>query len=286
MVKSKKKKMPALLGGQALIEGVMMKGKDSYAMAVYNPGKKLITKKVKLPTTNNKFLKLPFIRGVVNMYEMMKIGIASLNFSASIAMPEEEETNNIFSTILSIAIAITLFMVIPAFIFNWLNESKIIEDLFTLNIVEGLIRFTIFIVFLLLMSLDKDIRRVFAYHGAEHKTVYAYEAQEELTVKNVKKHSRLHPRCGTAFIMLVLVLSIVIYSFFGRTGFPERILYKLVFLPVLVSVTYELVRVIIKLPKWLVKLLLAPGLFLQLITTKEPDSDQIKAAIAAIKKVI
>jgi len=285
MTKAKKKKMPDLLGGQALIEGVMMKGKDSYAMAVYNPDKKLIIKKVSLASKKNKFYEFPFIRGVYNMYVMMKIGINSLNYSAKIAMPEEKESNNVFSTIISVAIAITLFMVIPAFIFNWLNENKIIENLLTLNLAEGLVRFTIFISFLLLMSLDKDIRRVFAYHGAEHKTVYAYEAQEELTVENVKKHSRLHPRCGTAFIMLVLILSIIIYSFFGRTGFPERILYKLIFLPILVSITYETVRLIIKLPKWLVTFLLLPGLFLQLITTKNPDDEQIKAAIAAIKQV-
>jgi len=281
---SKNHKMPDMLGGQALIEGVMMKGKNSYAISVYNPDHKLISEKYDLAISQKSFLKLPFIRGIYNMYEMLKIGMASLNRSVAIAMPDEAESGTLFSTILSIVIVITLFMIIPAYAFKILSTYT--ENIALLNLLEGTLRIVIFLTMISLISLDKEIRRVFEYHGAEHKTVHAYEAGDTLTVDNVRKHSRLHPRCGTAFVMLVILISIIVYSFLGIPGFPARVFYKLGLLPVIVSLTYEIIRVVIKLPKTLTYIILLPGLALQLITTSEPDDDQMTAAIEAIKQVI
>jgi len=277
-------KMPDMLGGQALIEGVMMKGKNSYAISVYDPDKKLINEKYDLDLSNKRFFKLPFIRGVYNMYEMLKIGISSLNRSVAINMPEESDTSTLLSTIISLVIVISLFMILPAYVFKLL--SSITSNIALLNLMEGALRILIFLTMLSLISLDKEIRRVFAYHGAEHKTVHAYESGDKLTVANIKKHSRLHPRCGTAFVMLVIIISILVYSLLGIPDFPQRVLYKLLLLPVIVSVTYEVVRLVIKLPRILMYFILLPGIGLQLITTKEPDDDQIKAAISAIEQVI
>ncbi len=283
------RKAKELLGGQALIEGVMMKGPDSVACAVYNPDKELILKKEKFKPLSKKypFLGWIFIRGFVNLLEMMVLGFKMLTYSAEIAMPEESAKQSKYEMPLSIFVAViffvALFILLPASGFEQLKKH--VDNTVLLNVLEGLIRITIFFLYLLLINLSKDIRRVFGFHGAEHATVFAYEAGEELTVKNVKKYSVLHPRCGTSFLLVVLIVSIVVFTFLGRPELWQRVLYKLLLLPLVSGIAYEFIRLVNRLPRPLLLFFLWPGLLLQKLTTRRPDNDMIKAAIEALKQV-
>lgn len=283
------RKAKELLGGQALIEGVMMKGPESVAYAVYNPDKELITKKEKFKPLAKRYpvLGWVFIRGFVNLIEMMSLGFKMLTQSAEIAMPEEAASQSKYEMPLSIFFAllffIGLFVLLPASGFEQLK--KYTDNTLLLNVLEGLIRLTIFFVYLLLINLSKDIRRVFGFHGAEHATVFAYEAGEALTVKNVKKHSVLHPRCGTSFLLVVLVVSIIVFTFLGRPTLLQRVLYKILLLPLVSGLAYEFIRLVNRLPRPLLLFFLWPGLLLQKLTTRQPDDDMIRAAIEALKLV-
>lgn len=284
-----KKRSKELLGGQALIEGVMMKGPASVGYAVYDPQGKLVTKKEKFVSLRKRFpiLGVFFLRGFVNLLEMLVIGMRSITFSAEIAMPEEAAKQSKYdmpiSLALSLGLSFVLFIFLPATGFNYLKVF--IDNTILLNLAEGLIRITIFIIFLLLVSLTKDMQRVFAYHGAEHMTVHAYENNEELNVKNIKKYSTLHPRCGTSFLLIVMVVSILVFSFLGRPDLVHRVAYKVLLLPLVAGIAYEFVRLVCRLPKWLGGLILLPGLGLQKLTTRKPDAKMIEAAIKAIKLV-
>ncbi len=293
------------IGGQALIEGIMMRGPEDIAIAIRKPDKEILVKKERLNTLGMKykFFNLPFIRGMVGLIEAMIIGTKALMYSAEFLDDEEyEETKfekyinekhgdnaeNILiftSLILSFIIAVVLFMLIPTFLTS-LFKNKIESTLF-LNIVEGLIRIGIFLIYLLFISKLEDVGRLFQYHGAEHKTIHCYENEEELLVENVKKYPTLHPRCGTSFLFTVMIVSIIVLSFFGWPNPLKRFLTRLIMFPVVAGISYEINKIIGKSNSKLAYILSYPGLGLQkFATTKEPDNEQIEVAIEALKSVI
>ncbi len=286
-----KPKSEDIAGGQALIEGVMMRHGNRIAAAVRRPDKEIVFQEREyIPLTKRyKILGWMFIRGTITLFEMMIVGIKCLMFSAEVALSEEEKKPKgwemYLSFIISFTVAIFFFVVVPAFFFT---KIKIfVSNLILLNILEGCVRLGIFLCFLSATLLMKDMRRTYMYHGAEHKTVFAWEHGQELTVENVKRFSTRHPRCGTSFILFVMIVSILIFSLLGRPDFLHRVLYKILLLPVVAGISYEAIRFTGKYShSKLVQLLSWPGLMLQKITTREPSDDQIEVAIAAMKKVI
>lgn len=280
-----------IAGGQALIEGVMMRHGNKIAAAVRRPDKEIVFQEQEhIPLTKRyKLLGLMFIRGTVTLFEMMFIGMKSLMFSAEVALSEEERKPKSWemtlSIIISFSIAIFFFVVVPAFFFTKIKDF--VPNLILLNILEGCIRLGIFICFLCSTLFMEDMRRVYMYHGAEHKTVFAWEHGQELTVENIKNFSTRHPRCGTSFILFVMIVSIIVFSLLGRPDFLHRVIYKIILLPVVSGIAYEAIRFTGKHRSWQwVQLLSWPGLMLQKITTREPSDDQIEVAIAAMKKVV
>ncbi|MFZ3156064.1 MAG: DUF1385 domain-containing protein [Smithella sp.] len=286
-----KPKSEDIAGGQALIEGVMMRHGNRIAAAVRRPDKEIVFQEREyIPLTKRyKILGWMFIRGTITLFEMMIIGIKCLMFSAEVALSEEEKKPKgwemYLSFIISFTVAIFFFVVVPAFFFT--KMKFFISNLILLNILEGCVRLGIFLCFLSATLLMKDMRRTYMYHGAEHKTVFAWEHGQELTVENVKGFSTRHPRCGTSFILFVMIISILVFSLLGRPDFLHRVLYKILLLPVVAGISYEAIRFTGKYShSKLVQLLSWPGLMLQKITTREPSDDQIEVAIAAMKKVI
>ena len=286
-----KPKSEDIAGGQALIEGVMMRHGNRIAAAVRRPDKEIVFQEREyIPLTKRyTILGWMFIRGTITLFEMMIVGIKCLMFSAEVALSEEEKKPKgwemYLSFIISFTVAIFFFVVVPAFFFT---KIKIfVSNLILLNILEGCVRLGIFLCFLSATLLMKDMRRTYMYHGAEHKTVFAWEHGQELTVENVKRFSTRHPRCGTSFILFVMIVSILVFSLLGRPDFLHRVLYKILLLPVVAGISYEAIRFTGKYShSKLVQLLSWPGLILQKITTREPSDDQIEVAIAAMKKVI
>jgi uncharacterized protein YqhQ len=280
-----------IAGGQALIEGVMMRHGNKIAAAVRRPDKEIVFQEMEhIPLTKRyKLLGLMFIRGTITLFEMMFIGIKCLMFSAEIALSEEEKKPKSWemtlSFIISFAVSIFFFVVVPAFCFT--QMKPFVSNLILLNVLEGCFRFGIFIGFLCSTLLMEDMKRVYMYHGAEHKTVFAWENGQELTVQNVKDFSTRHPRCGTSFILFVMLTSIIVFSLLGRPDFLHRVIYKILLLPVVSGIAYEAIRFTGKHRNWhWVHALSWPGLMLQKITTREPSDDQIEVAIAAMKKVV
>lgn len=290
------------VGGQAVIEGVMMRGSKGQATAVRTPNKEIRIdfKKIVPITKKYKFLNVPFIRGIFVLVDSLITGINTLNYSASFFEDEDESeskfenwlknkfgerSNDLIigaTMILSFAIAIGLFVALPtaiASLFSYLNLQPI-----ALNLIEAVIRMVILLGYMYSISKMEDIYRVFQYHGAEHKSIFCYEAEEELTVENVKKFSRFHPRCGTNFLFLIMFVSILIFSFTGWGGFLERLILRILLIPVVSGITYELIKWLGKNDNKLAKIIAYPGLKLQELTTKEPDDDQIEVAIAALMK--
>ncbi|MDD4527970.1 MAG: DUF1385 domain-containing protein [Candidatus Margulisbacteria bacterium] len=279
------------VGGQALISGVMMKGKDYVSRAVYSENDNLIVDKKKFVSFSqkNKIFGFPFLRGIFNLIDMFRIGMDALTHSIKIAMPNEEQLSKKelgFSFLLSGTISIGLFLLVPAIFFKYLQFSGI-HNIFVLNLLEGLIKLTIFLIFLISTLFMKDMREIYRYHGAEHKTVHAYEDKVELTVENVKKYSPIHQRCGTSFIAVLIFVSVVLFSFFGILPIFTRVLLKLLMLPVVAGIAYEIIRLSAKVDKfWYLNIFVWPGIFLQKLTTAEPGDKEIRAAIAALKEVI
>jgi len=280
-----------IAGGQAIIEGVMMRHGNKIAAACRKPdGEIVIREQDYVPLTKRyKVLGLMFVRGFVTLIEMMILGMKCLMFSAEVALTEEEEKPQSWqlaiSVLISLCMVLFFFIVVPAFCFSVLKTY--IVNTFLLNIIEGCIRLGIFLCFLATTLLMEDMRRVFMYHGAEHKTVFAWEAGQELTVENIKAYSTRHPRCGTSFILVVMIVSILVFSLLGRPDFIHRVLYKLLLMPVIAGISYEVIRYTGRHQSWgWVHLLSFPGLLLQKITTREPTDDQIKVAIAAMEKVV
>jgi uncharacterized protein YqhQ len=286
-----KPKPEDIAGGQAIIEGVMMRHGNKIAAAVRRPDKEIVFQEREyIPLTKRyKILGWMFVRGTITLFEMMMIGIQCLMFSADVALSEEEKKPKSWemylSFVISFAVAIFFFVVVPAFFFTKIKYY--IDNLFLLNILEGCVRLGMFLCFLSATLFMADMRRVYMYHGAEHKTVFAWEHGLELTVENVKEFSTRHPRCGTSFILFVMIVSILVFSLLGRPDFLHRVIYKILLLPVVAGISYEAIRFTGKYShSKIVQLMSWPGLTLQKITTREPSDDQIEVAIAAMKKVI
>lgn len=310
-----KKTHKTSVGGQALIEGVMMQGPKGIATAVRKPDGDILTEyhNVKHLRDKNKFFALPIVRGVVGFVESMITGYKTLMYSAEVSGMEdiEEQELNKFEkwltdkfgdklmnfvaavgSVLGVALAFVLFMYFPVLVFNKANEwtDGAITNL--QGLIEGVMKIAIFVIYIALVSRMKDIKRMFMYHGAEHKSIACYEAGLDLTVENAKKCSRFHPRCGTSFIFVVLIFSIIFYTIIAKI-FPQiatvRILWlllKLVFLPVIMGICYEFIRYAGRHDNLFVKIVSAPGLWMQRLTTNEPTDDILEVGIAAIKAVI
>lgn len=291
-----KKNFKTSIGGQALIEGILMKGPEKTSVAVRKPDGKIEVSVKDDSKKNNKLIfKIPFIRGISKLVDSMSEGTKALYYSASFYDDEEDkkETSkfkdtffNIFTFVFSFFIAIALFVVIPTFIANFLKDK--INNIFLLNFVEGLIRISIFLVYISLISNQKDLKRVFMYHGAEHKTIFAYENGLDLTVENVQKMNKYHPRCGTSFLFMVMLVSIIVLSFFGWPSPLMRIVSRIIALPIIAAISYEINRFIGRYDNvGVCRLVAKPGLWLQKIATvKEPDDSMVEVAIAAVKEVI
>ena len=282
-------------GGQAVLEGVMMRSASNWAVAVRTPEGDIteVVREVTSPMQRRKILRLPIIRGVVALGESLAIGFRALAISANVATQETDEHGEIktvitrgqiiFSFAIAIVFALSLFKVGPALLTSWLP----IESTAAFVVIEGLIRVAVLIAYILLISLLPDLRRVFQYHGAEHKTIHALEHGEELTTENVQKHSLIHPRCGTAFLLYVMVIAIFVFAFVGRPGWIGLIASRILLLPVIAGIAYEIIRFAGKHPQNpLLRGLLAPGLWLQRLTTREPSLDQIEVSIRALREVL
>ncbi len=277
-------------GGQAVIEGVMMRGRKASVTVVRRPGGGLAMDIKPLSSIyTSRMRRTPLIRGVVVLIEAMVLGIKSLLYSANIAMEEEEEeisTKAIWGMIATaLILVVVLFFLAPLFLTKWANPF--IPNSLVFHIIEGIIRLAIFIAYLKVISLLPDIKRVFTYHGAEHKTVNAYEAGVPLEVEAVRKHSTAHVRCGTSFLFAVLIIAIVVFAFVGRQTLWLMVLSRVVLIPVIAAIGYEVTYFGARhFKNALVRVILAPGLLLQSLTTGEPDDSQLEIAIAALKKAV
>ncbi len=294
-----------------MIEGVMMRGIDKASMAVLLPNRTVDveTWDVKAVKERNLFLRFPVVRGVVNLIESLVMGYKCLMKSAEKSgMAEEEDEqpgrfeqflekrfgemamNRLFqvttvvATIIGVLLAVGLFIYLPALIARFLGGLFGIGYL--QGVIEGVIKIALFVLYLFLVSRMKEIRRVFEFHGAEHKTIACYEAGEELTPENAKKHSRFHPRCGTSFLIIVLILSIIVFSVVSWDNLLIRTLLKICLLPVVVGFAYELIRLAGRYDNVVTRVISAPGMWLQRITTNEPDEEQLSVAIAALEPVL
>jgi uncharacterized protein YqhQ len=284
------------VGGQAVLEGVMMRGPSNWAVAVRKPDGDIaeVHQSIKSPMARHRVFRLPVIRGIIALGESLAIGFRALAISANYQAQAEGEDGEevqteltraqlIFAFAVAIGFAILLFKVSPALLTNWIG----IERTGWFVIVEGLIRVTIFILYLTLISLFPDLRRVFQYHAAEHKAINAYEAGEDLKPEVVQRYSQIHPRCGTAFLLWVMVIAIFVFAFFGRPAWYWLIATRILLLPVIAGLAYELIRFAGKhQDNPLLMALLAPGLWLQRLTTRDPSLDQIEVSIRALKEVL
>lgn len=309
------------IGGQALIEGIMMRGPEKSAMAVRNPNGEIVLETWETQALfKGKFFKLPIIRGVFGFIDSMKTGYKCLMRSAEIAMPEEEETEAekekkakkeskkakkktddsksgdigmkilmAVSGVLGVLLAIALFMWLPAQLYSWLGKAvpSISDNRYLRSVFEGVFRIVLFVGYMWLVSRMNDIHRTFMYHGAEHKTIFCYEHGHELTVENVRKERRFHPRCGTSFMILMLLVGIIIGMFIpGEIPAIGRTVIKLLLLPLTVGIGYELIKLAGRRDNLFTRIISAPGMWLQHLTTVEPDDGMIECAIEAFKEVI
>ncbi|MCF8001397.1 MAG: DUF1385 domain-containing protein [Halanaerobiales bacterium] len=277
-------------GGQAVIEGVMMKGLNRLAIAVRKPDNSIVVKKRNLTPLSEKykFLGWPFIRGVVALFSSLILGMQSLSFAANQATEEDEELTPIemgLTILVSLGLAILLFVALPAGIIALIQ--KYISYNLVLNLIEGLIKVSAFLLYIIAISRLDDIKRVFMYHGAEHKVIHNYESGKDLSVENAREFTTLHARCGTNFLFIVIILSILFFSFFGRPPVLYRILYHLMLLPVIAGTSYEVIKLAGgKEVNPIIKVLATPGLWLQKLTTSEPDDDMLEVAITALENVL
>jgi uncharacterized protein YqhQ len=283
---------PFNYGGQAVIEGVMIRGRQGVAISVRQPNGELnVVKQPLADIYKGRLRDVPLIRGIITLVETLILGTQSLLHSAQIAAEEQGEgkipTALLWGTIaISLALGIILFFLIPLFATRYLIEPYI-DSVLLSNVFEGLIRISIFIAYLKVISLIPDIKRVFAYHGAEHKVVNAYEAGVPLNAESVKNYPTAHPRCGTAFVFIVLVVAIFVFALVGQPTLWVRIVSRIALIPVIAAISYEIVRFgAAHINNPIVKMLLAPGLLLQSISAREPDDSQIEAAISALNGVI
>lgn len=286
------------IGGQAILEGVMMKGPDRYAIAVRKPDNeiKVDVTPYRSATERHGFTRIPVIRGVVAFVESLLIGMKTMMDSAAYFEDEDEEggVNEdsgkddkgmiIFSVILSIILAVGLFIALPTVLSGIMYRFT--DNAFLVNAVEGLIRIIIFLGYVYIISIQKDIRRTYMYHGAEHKTIHCLEAGEELTVENCRRHTRFNKRCGTSYLFIVIIISIIVFMFIDVRFLPLRLLLRILLIPFIAGISYEVLRYSGRHDNKLSDVLSFPGLLLQRLTTREPDDDMLEVAISSVDAVI
>ena len=291
------------IGGQAVMEGVMMKNRDKYAVAVRKPNGEIEVEveEYKGICGDKKFAKLPFIRGVFAFIDSLVLGMKVTTYSASFYEEEDEKPSKTeeklekmlgskaddimmtFTVILSVIIAVALFMLLPLFLSDLLG--KYIRNASVIAMIEGLIRILIFIGYITGISLMKDIKRLYMYHGAEHKCINCIEKGRPLTVKDVKRSSRLHKRCGTSFLLFVVLVSVVVFFFIRVDNMALKLILRIALVPVIAGISYEIIRLAGRSDNIVVRIISAPGLWMQKLTTKEPDEDMIEVAIASVEAV-
>jgi uncharacterized protein YqhQ len=287
MLLSQKKEEPSLaFGGQALMEGVMMRSPTHVVMCVRQPNNEILThaEGINLISRRHRILRLPFLRGIIALLETLYLSVKGIYFSANVALGEKEKlTHKEFVVVVSFAIGLaSLFFIIPFLLTTLLNLTGVL-----FNIVEAMVRITIFLLYITLLTVWGEFKRILQYHGAEHKAINTYEAGVTLNVANVKRYSRLHPRCGTSFIFIVVIVSIFIFSIMPNLGFAARLAYRLLLIPVIGAVSYELLKLSGKYKNSIImRALTYPGLIFQCLTTKEPDNDMMEVAIEAVEKVL
>lgn len=302
------------IGGQAVIEGVMMRGPKKYAVALKKYNGNVILDKGNVTSVKDKvkILNLPILRGIVSFFESMALGMKTLIYSTDYFDMEEKSTEDKFvvskeeemsveerakvdrqqgwvvfvSLLLAIVFCVAVFFILPTFVASLFFNNVDLNDRIWFNVIEGGMRIALFFIYLFLISLMNDVKRVFEYHGAEHKTINCFEAGEEVTVENVKKYSRFHPRCGTSFIFVVMLISIIVFAFFKSDNLILTILERIVLLPVVAGISYEIISFFGKLKGKLGRALAMPGMWFQCFTTREPDDLQIFIAITALKGAI
>ncbi|CEQ32150.1 membrane protein [[Clostridium] sordellii] len=292
------------VGGQAVIEGVMMQSKDKRSIAVRKNDGEIVVKKNKIQSwiSDKKIDKIPFIRGAFILIETMIEGIKSMNFSSEFFLEDDEEEtsfdrfiNKIFkdkasdaiiiiSLVIGLVLATLLFVVTPTLLGGLF--SKVVDNKIVLNLIEGITRIGILFIYIIVISRNSDIKRVFEYHGAEHKSIYCYENDLELTVENAKKFTTLHPRCGTNFLFIVMITSIILFSFFGWPNPLIRIIMRILCVPIVAGISYEIIKLLGKYDNKLTRFVAYPGMMLQKFTTREPDDKQLEVALEALKAVL
>lgn len=296
---------PTSIGGQAIMEGIMMRGPKRTAIAIRLPNGKIHMKTQPTPQ-GGKWGKIPMVRGVINFITSLIYGTKILMYSADVLeanYPEEYQKDKfdiwieekvgkekawkilmVLSVVLALVMSISIFMLLPTVIVGWM--SKLTENIFALNLIEGIVRILIFVAYIALISKLGDIKTVFQYHGAEHKTIHCFENGLELTPKNAQTFYTLHPRCGTSFLMFVMVVAILVHVFMGWPNVWLRVLSRVLVLPVIAGISYELLRWAGRSDSLIVEILSLPGLYLQKLTTKEPNDAQLEVAIASVKAVL
>jgi len=301
--KKKRRKCSCGVGGQAVLEGVMMKNKEKYAVAVRKPNGEIEveTEEFQGVLPGKKIKNVPFIRGIFNFIDSLSLGMRALTFSVSFYEEEEKSEDakpSLFekmfgdkaedvamglTTAFSVILALGIFMVLPYFISSFF--TKYIRNASLIAIIEGVIRITIFVLYVVAISLMKDIRRLYQYHGAEHKCINCIERGRPLTVNNVMRSSRLHKRCGTSFLLFVMLVSVILFFFIRVENPLYRVGLRIILIPVIAGISYEIIRLAGNSNNILVKILSAPGMWLQRLTTKEPDKTMVEVAIASVEAV-
>ncbi len=275
------------LGGQAVIEGVLMRTKDKCSIAVRNPKGRIIVKKEKIATASEKFrfLKLPLLRGVLALYETLVVGFKTLMYSADVSSGEDGKLNGremAFAVLLSAFLAVAIFIALPFFLASLVTKQNL-----AFNILDGLLRLAALFGYLLVISRFRDVQRLFQYHGAEHMVIHAYEHKEKMVPKNIRKYQTMHPRCGTSFLLIVVILSILVFSLITSEGFVMKFFSRLLLVPVIAGLSYELLKFSAKhQASVFIRPLTLPGIWLQYITTKRPDDGQIEVAVASLKALV
>lgn len=289
------------IGGQAVIEGVMMKNQDQYAIAVRKPDQTIEVKVENYVAMGDRaaILRIPIIRGIVNFVESLVIGMKTLTYSASFYEEEEDKAEPpaeravkkggegvlmFVSVLLSILLAVGLFILLPAFLSEFIRRG--IDNNLVVALIEGVIRLIIFLLYILAISQMNDMKRVFMYHGAEHKTINCLEAGVPLTPENVMQYSRFHKRCGTSFLFLVMIISILFFMVINVDQAVLRIVLRLLLVPVIAGVSYEFIRLAGRNDSWIIRVISAPGLWVQRLTTKEPELEMLEVAIASVEGVL
>lgn len=295
---------PSGIGGQAVLEGIMMKNKEKYSVAVRKPDKEIevVVNEYKGIAGDNKILNLPFIRGSFNFLDSLIVGIKTLTFSASFYEEEEEDkvgdkvADKLFkekaedvimgiTVFISFLIAIALFMLLPTFIAGLIEKQFNILSKGIISAIEGVLRILVFIIYIIVISKMEDIQRTYMYHGAEHKCINCIEEGRELTVDNVMSSSRFHKRCGTSFLLFVMIISVIMFMIVHVDTMALRLLSRVILIPVIAGISYEVLRLAGRSDSKIVNIISAPGLWLQRLTTREPSEDMVEVAIKAIEAV-